>query len=627
MREKKKIFLWLVIGIIFSIAVSSVILTSDGGIRQFYDEGTVQHLEEKWISGVAAQGRYDIKKKICSVENGENTILVDWTKMEEGINYLVLDISHWNGTEARWNIHYRNSQNADIAVDTFTVSEREQIISIPQEKFSSILITLATEGNLEYKLEEMYLTENTDLVEKDMLLLLSSISFEVYVLLSIVWIKFFAKKWRKCVRFWEKVILFLRRQADEILEHIHVAESTEKYAVFLRIALFTGIYVVWKIVHLRYGYIYAVPMNIVLFLALAAWIPVGKRDRSNRVCSSIWKLWLMIAMLQFISELLVKSEFEYGEFIEVWMLICFGLLYRAWERMPEPRQLLDEFAIAVELLFFMNAAYCILGDSRKSMVTSMLTGVRTNPNPLAIGVGCSMVIFLFRLCKAINRRRKWYYYIEPGVGLALGVWMLREADGRNGWIIFFSAMFLFVVFYISRVLQRMTVQKRRIWKKIFAVTAMAGVLCFVIVLNVKIQDGETGVYSLDSFSSGRINIWKEYLGKVGLLGHGELLEIDGVKISAHNGIISMMYRYGILAGTIQLIFIVEVGSVVWRFFRRKAKGEYEFLLAGVFAAYLFASMLDTCDEGMLAWLNWYAFYFIIGYLIQENRQERVESNV
>lgn len=617
MGRWKKIFLWLIMGIILSFGTSSMIVTRDGNLMRFYDDGYVEDLKERWHGVVAAVGGYDVPEGKCSWETEGEPYYMFCFQLPEEANYLVIDTRQEPDVEGVWEIYYRDKTGVELAKESVSFTNDKIILPIQEIEFEYMVIGVNGTTSFQYVVEEICITEFTDSVEALTMLPWAAVFLTIYGIITVVWLKI--KRNRTTSRLQESTSGMFIQLADEILNRLHVRQSSMSYAPKVRIFLLICIAITWKIVHYNYGYTYAVAMNLVLFLALVAWIPIKEETKCVENRHPIMKAWVVLLAVQFLSDVLLKKEFEYSEFISVWMLLCFGLLYRAWKRMPEPHRLLEEFARAVEILFFMNVLYCFLGDARKGYWEGALTGIRTNPNPFAMGVALSMVILAFRLYQAIRQKKKWFCYLEPCIGILLGIWMLKEADSRNGWTIFLILLLVAVMCCFGGIFSRLSHGMGLFLKVVAGMMVVALIIGGIYILQSRmtVSNVPTTIYSLDSLLSGRLTIWKEYLGRVGLLGNTQLLYFNGTSLSPHNGIVTMAYRYGAFAGVAFLMFLLEVTDAVWHMWKKNMKNEYMFLVVGILVAYLFPSMLDTCDEGIMGWMNWFAFYFIIGFVLQE----------
>lgn len=619
MSRGRKILYWIITGVVLSAAVSSMILTRNGRLMQFYDDGYVKDLKDGWQAVTFSLGQYDGQDR-AHLNLGESTPSVFGYYEDGKVHCLQIDVSDWNGTEAEWVISYQDGTGVFFYEDRYEFQQGKMKIPILNLGYTRFFISLYTEGNLQYQLKRMLLSEYEELLEKPKWLLGIVICFLGYLLISAPLYVMLQKRLRKRNGKQEKNVhkFFLEEQADIVLKHLNWSESGESYAPQIRIVLMILFVINGRTIHYNYGFRYAVAIAVILLLALTAWIPI--REAEERKRHIIWQVWLLMCGMQLISNLLLKKSFGYGEYIEIWMILCCTLLYRAWGRMKEPEKLLDDLFRAVEILTGMISLFCLFGDARKNYA-GRLSGVRDNQNPFALGITVCLVFMFFRLFQVIRQKKKWYFYLEPCIGLVLCFWMIYQTQTRNAWAIAVLVTFVFLCFVGSHIWRHLSRGRRRCVLIVISISFFTAIL--LLLKNGMIFSNRTFVTnSINMILSGRPEIWKMYLEKVNILGCVDnLRSVNSGKLTAHNGIIMEMYRYGVLAGILRIVFLVEVLCTIYRIWKKKSVNEYVFLVIGVFIAYFIASMLDTCDERTSGRLEWTAFYMIVGYIIQEDRLE------
>lgn len=618
MHKSRKILYWVITGIFLSLALSSVILTRDGSLQQFYDDGYVQDLEEQWMRSAYCSGQYDVRSKMYTWSEGDATCYIGGYEWTEEMHYLVIDAALIDGEAPVWKIYYRDINNQDLAVDEFTFQNGECIIPIKEIEGCSLLISLWCNGEVQYQMNDMRLMEYTTSISGMTLFIGSVICFAVYCILSMLLLK----RLKPCRFSSQGVVEGLEQQADYLLQHLNHSGSREAYAKWVRTVLIVGIVIVWRLAN-DYGinryYGYAALAHMVLFLALVSWIPIGAVCRN--VNDSILKVWLALCGIQILSDILLQKN--YG-FVGLWSLICFGLLYRAWRRMEEPENLLEDFVRAVEILYLINIMYCLKSGYRSNILGQM-DGTWGNTNPFAITVVLYLTVMLYRLYQVIQREKSLYYLVEVILGIGLGIWMLYKADCRTAWLAFVVVTALFILRILSATAGKK--QKKRKWWLFIAAVIIILVGSFLLL---KLGDifikSQSGRYSFNDFTSGRISIWLEYLKQINLLGHSKLPVINGVSTFAHNSLLKIIYKYGFLAGILVLILLVEILSSVVKIWKTRTKSASFFLVVGILAAYVIPVSLESINEYPMVVSNWFAFYFIVGYLIQEKSSGMVEDD-
>jgi len=120
--------------------------------------------------------------------------------------------------------------------------------------------------------------------------------------------------------------------------------------------------------------------------------------------------------------------------------------------------------------------------------------------------------------------------------------------------------------------------------------------------------------ALEAYSSGRPLYYLAYIRQMNLFGHKYHAKSWGDYIYPHNGILEIMYRYGIFAG---IPYCTMLFYTLWYSFlyarREYASGEYKLypLLVTVGAEVIF--MFEN-GEKPFVWMIWFLFYIGMGSL-------------
>lgn len=108
---------------------------------------------------------------------------------------------------------------------------------------------------------------------------------------------------------------------------------------------------------------------------------------------------------------------------------------------------------------------------------------------------------------------------------------------------------------------------------------------------------------LDYYTSGRISVWKSYIGTLNLFGHAKptVFHIDIINMdigSTHNMILQMAYNYGIISGFLYLLYNLWSGFASIGFAMRKRSNPYAIMPFAITIAFgvnsLFESMTPSC---------------------------------
>lgn len=608
MRKGRKIFYWIITGIFLSIALSSIMLTKEGSINQFYDNGYEMNLMENWKKHASALGQFDAENDIYSWVEGSEMSYAGNCILTDERNYLLIDAAYITGGDAVWSIHYKDYENAEILVEKYDFCVGKLVIPLQKLEACKIRIQLDCSGNTSYKLNDMKLMEYTDFADGRQILYGSAIGFAAYCMVSLVLFLLLRHHFPDI----EGIIGSLELQADAVLERLNRSGSGKKYASFVRMLLFVWLVIGWRIIN-EYGvlsfYGYAVLFQLIFFLLLVSWIPL-EREGSCR-SSMLLKVWLLLCLIQFISDIFVRKN--YG-FAGLWIFFCFGLLYRAWGRMRKPEVLLEDFAHAMEILYLLNTVYCFVGNSRVPL-SGRLDGTWGNPNPFSNTVVLYLVVMLFRLYQAFREKKSWYCFGEAILGTGLGIWMLWEAECRTSWLAFAGILLVLVWAFMVKV------SRAKKYIMMAAVVLLAAASA-VFIYKSGILFGVRGLelFNTSDVSSGRLSIWRAYLEQMNLAGHPDFASYGDSWTYAHNGVLRQMYKYGLLAGAAAIALIVEIICAASGLWKKKGASPYTFLVWGVIVAYLIPASLESISEFPMVVTNWFAFYLIAGYLVIQERE-------
>lgn len=617
MRNKRKIFCWLITGVFFSLAVSAMVFTGDGSLNQFYDNGYVWDLKEDWKRSAYYSNQYDSKSNSYTWSEGDNPCYVGAYEWNEEIRYLLLDTEYVQGANATWRIYYKDHNNNDLSVEEFAFKDGESVFPIQQIENSRILIFLVCTENTEYRINNMYLAEYTVGIPVLKVLYGAIVYLVLYCMISIILVK--------VLKFHlpngNVVQTVIEYRTDKLLEHMNHTRCRESYAGWVRTSLLVAVVIVWRLANeydINRYYGYAVFAHMIFFLALISWIPLEEHTRNAD--GMILKMWLWLYGIQIFSDILLRKNFG---FAGIWILLSFGLLFYAWRRMERPEDLLEDFLHAMEILYLINIVYCFFGDSR-SYQSGLMDGTWGNTNPFSITIVLYLTIMLFRLYQTWKKKRRWYYYAEGLVGTGLGVWMLYEASCRTAWLAYgiICACFIWI---LLRELPKEVKRKKYCWLMIIAIVILCAVYLNSDKLMAFLGGAESGI-SFNSMTSGRILIWKEYLKEMNLIGHTGLATIGTLTTYAHNGLLKLMYKYGSFIGIIVIMLAVEIGYGIVKMWRNSTGNPYVFLVTGVVLAYIIPVSLEATNEYPMVAVNWFAFYFMLGYIMQKKDTGIVEND-
>jgi hypothetical protein len=107
---------------------------------------------------------------------------------------------------------------------------------------------------------------------------------------------------------------------------------------------------------------------------------------------------------------------------------------------------------------------------------------------------------------------------------------------------------------------------------------------------------DTDMDSDYDLSNGRLEIFREYIGKWNLTGHDEMgftFPDGSVSVHAHNTYLQVIHDHGLITGAVFLIFgIMSFGYALVHYCKRKEKQPYLLLTVAVITAFALAGMVE-----------------------------------
>lgn len=139
--------------------------------------------------------------------------------------------------------------------------------------------------------------------------------------------------------------------------------------------------------------------------------------------------------------------------------------------------------------------------------------------------------------------------------------------------------------------------------------------------------GGSLVNNLEAYSSGRTLYYLAYIRQMNLLGHYYHARNWGDYIYPHNGLLEIMYRYGIFAGIPYCAMLFYVLWYSMKYARKHSEGKtgcrlYPLLITvGAFGNLLFENA-----EKPFVWMIWVLLYIGMGMLFPTEEHEDKERS-
>lgn len=590
-------------------------------------------------------------------EEGKDYTWIDTEEEAYNWKYLYLDISDANFNEGSFElIFYKNYKPTGNKLNC-QIDNGFNIIELDGSDFDCIQFKSMNDSDVSFKTNCVQLREKKAVfTAEDYLRCFIPVSLIVAVILIIIIAVYNRIKWR--IDWYAPVDLLQRLYIAVgnklVWISVKVSKGTKRN---LRIAAFIC-WMFWIMFTYNIGkYLLSTyfKINVVLFCITMILIAISMLEKElhkidwNKPLVHAW-LWLSIIMC--ISELFVSKRFCMLGYVN---LIVFGFYYFVWGNLDNKSSVIEEIMAAFKIAFAVSVCFTLLFRPRDEL--GGLIGHTWNPN--IYGIFCAIVLmaFLASLREGIieNNLKKSIFNIA-GVIVALSFVLL--AGSRAGMILAAPGILFFAVEYIAFIRT----------KKIKWLKGLAGVLVFVIAffgchvflswatVNFPVKQI---VFSWDSyipneieidvisvgmetpviekiaynnhvrtFLTGRNLYWMQYFRDINVLGHEYYPEMWGGARTPHNGILGIMYRYGIFAIIPYMLTFLNSCVVSFRQYlderNKKTKAFYIWIcVIGI----TLCMLVENFERPLLAteWLWW---YWCLGLLFtSDNKSDKVDIDI
>ena len=395
--------------------------------------------------------------------------------------------------------------------------------------------------------------------------------------------------------------------------------------------------------------------NVLLFCIVMLLIAISMLEKPlqkqnwNMPLMHIW-FWFSITMC--ISEFFISKRFCMVGYVN---LTVFGFYYLVWGNLEKKESVLQEIMAAFKIAFLLSFVFTLLARPRNPL--QGLSGHTWNPNIYGIFCGIVLLTFLASVrSHLLQKDRKKIRFVIDIVGAITSLSFVLLAGSRAGILLVIPGLLFFLAEYISCL-------RRKIFDWFKGICALIGACLVFGVVHVFLAWGTIHlpivqvVFSWDSdipnetvksmiavgmetptfqnimfsetatrFLTGRNLYWAEYLRNINFLGHEYYPSMWGGARTPHNGILGIIYRYGILTAVPYILMFVNMCIIAFREYirtRKEATMGFYFWICTIGIS--LCMLIENFERPFLAteWLWWYwclGFGFIC-YNKQKNKKE------
>lgn len=377
--------------------------------------------------------------------------------------------------------------------------------------------------------------------------------------------------------------------------------------------------------------------------------PLTKKDWNTPLVHA-W-FWLSICMC--VSEFFISKRFCMIGYVN---LTAFGFYYFVLSNLRERKPVVQEIMLSFKLAFLFSFLFTLAARPRNPLYGLM--GHTWNPNIYGIFCGIVLLAFLASIRSHMIRGRYGVRFFVNVAGAMASLSFVMLAGSRAGILLIVPGVIFFMVEYISIMRKGIVRPLKGISLGLLSVMIFYGVhmllswatIYLPVVQVVFVWDStvpsevvrsiisvgmETPTqYSImfgDSttqFLTGRNLYWAEYLREINFLGHEYYPEMWGAARNPHNGVLGIIYRYGVLAAVPYIVMFINACTISFkRYVSARSTDSYSFYIWISIIGITLCMLIENFERPFLAteWLWW---YWCLGFLFMKKSDvgERMHRN-
>ena len=674
-KQKKsygKIIIYIAIGLIFGWMISAMFFTGTWNIKDFYDSGYIYDVdfEKRMAAGQGIDYESNVGNYVVQEETGSlNYVLLG---KNQNWNYLYLTVKQLNCEQIDWKMQFYQN-GVFVGEKTVSVTEGENEIPLLGKPFNSLNVLIEKQVGTTFTIQKMQFRELQTCMTMSGFLLVQLISALVFWMILYLGKRYLLKGRRPsfyvCIdflqEFWIKI--------SKVFGEYFYSFSEKKRNIVRSVLVFVMVLsmsVMENMVNMHSKPYYGISMGIccMCMLGMALVSQEGtlkKLNWNNPLVASWFVLWAM----SIISDVIVNKRYQYQGYI---MIFFVGYLFFVWGNMKQPWQMIWSILKGCEGVFWFTTIFIYF--CRPEQSNARYLGFFRNTNIESIFSAAATVLFLVELDQGIVKKKKVSHIIWYVLGLLIACDRTWRTSGRTGMItviatiavFFLHAMYQaksrkrlgktlqvfvlcvcllvpvvkldsYLLTHLSEALGTQVIYKRDAlmgkeesdkWE-IFTETVYAGETEELQIVDTSerrslsaLFQGKNIVNTIEAYSSGRTLYYLEYVRQMNLFGHYYHARKWGDYIHPHNGVLEIMYRYGVFAG----IPYVVMGMIsLWYallYSRKKKKEGFYNLFPFLATVNFMCTMLYENSEKPFVWMTWILYYIGMGILfVQEDCDE------
>lgn len=662
-RRIVPVIIWLLCGMVLSLSVGAMCMSKSVNFNQFYNVGQSYLVPNYTIS--YRQCDYDEAVKAYRISGEEGADIVIFYGKAYEWKYLELELTGLNRDLLPAEIIFLNEQEEAERI-TYALAEGQNIIELEGKPFDRMYLHINGNDGDGFYVKRAVLWERYVPFDWSKYMIVCVVLMAIYVVVTVVVENTVRCIQRKRKRDWTlySPIYFMQRVYGYILKCGYVLgkayglslEKSTRHGLRLTVlvsmifcsVLYSnrGIGEDWTIFYGTYS---------IIFLLLAFLCYEGKSEELawNH---TIPKAWFYLLLIMTVSDFVISKSWQWAGCI---MLLVMGTFIYSWNSMERPKAVIQEFATALQISYAIALPFCLI--CRPYPGTYRYLGLYISPNMYAFYLVCVLIAVLTSLnyCYRVERKSKKIYVLAAEmISIFYFVYLTKSRTGM-------LTMVILVFFWLFEKRLKMERHDRRrknfkmivcmiilaipvvagmswciknlpsllgtkiIMKGDYVVVESSGFNWGVLQVNAgqsarHITDALKNATSLDRFSSGRINIWKNYMIDMNLFGHPGKKSFQ-IQLP-HEAFITIAYRYGVMA---VIPYLILWGTVVYESIRLlvKSKDWRDYFPVMLCISYICMAVYNEMERPF-GYVNWLGAYMMIGMLFggRVEKKEHCQSS-
>lgn len=665
----KGVALCVIISLLFGWMIAAMAVTGSWNVKKFYDAGHIYDVDFNIRmmpgEGIAFEnGHYTVNEPAGVLYYNLTDNYVEW-------NYLYVTLRQMNGESMQWNMQFYYDGVLQ-GERQYEVREGKNEINVSGLAYNAVVLSIQGQQKSEFVIEKMQFRENPQCIVWTQFLLIMFGSGAVFCGGLFAVLQWLTCRHRGICLY--AVVDFLQEfwiQAASVCGEKVYSMSDRKrnrWRSSLIFCMIFGMAVFENMVNLHSKPYYGSSMLFCSICLLGmATVSIERKPHKLNWNNPLVLSWVSLWLVAIVSDVIVNKRYQYQGYI---MLIVVGYFFFIWGNMRRPKQMLACILKGSEGVFWVTTLFIYF--CRPEIENARFLGFFRNTNIEAAFSAAAMMVFLVELDRAIAKNQRLLSMMPYVLGALIACDRTWRTASRTGQITILVTVAVFLLHNIhhagenhriGKLFQTVCVCILLLYPVIktddHILTHLADALGTRVIYEhdalmgykeeeeisftmevyaasteeLQIIDtsgrrnfsalfqGGNLINTIEAYSSGRTLYYLDYIREMNLFGHYYHAKNWGDYIYPHNGVLEIMYRYGIFAG---IPYVIMVAVSFWYGFmyaRKKSNYTAYKIFPLLSAVSFFCTMIYENSEKPFVWMTWILYYVGMGILFVQGETD------